>query len=322
MSAKGKESVANSHSRYYPAGPQGSAGSYFVRLVCRSRACSTGRSLRAGACLERGASAPVWTPGMDSPQQRKPRRSAGGAAARLRLDVRAPRVPFVRAMALADTSDPHAGAPLFQAGEPLASARVAVLLLHGRGGDAERTLEMARMLPREKVCFLAPAARGNSWYPQRFLAPTAANEPWLSSALELITRVVARAVSAGLPRERIVLGGFSQGACLSLEWALRAGGRLGGVFALSGALIGEPGAPRPQDRDLVGTPVFLGCGDADSHIPLASVQESAAILRAHGASLTERIYPGLGHIIVSDEFNAASRMIQAVAASKRVTDKG
>lgn len=225
-------------------------------------------------------------------------------------------------MAFADTSDPHAGAPLFQAGEPLASARVVVLLLHGRGGDAARTLDMARMLPRESVCFLAPGATDNSWYPQRFLAPVAANEPWLSSALDLITREVARVVTAGIPHERIILGGFSQGACLSLEWALRTGGRLGGVFALSGAVIGEPGAPRPRDRDLAGTPVFLACGDADNHIPVASVKESATILRARGAALEERIYPGLGHIVVSDEFAAVGRMIQAVAASKRVTGKG
>lgn len=225
-------------------------------------------------------------------------------------------------MAFADTTDPHAGAAVFHAGEPLAAARVAVILLHGRGGDAQRTLDMARMLPRDGVCFLAPAATDNSWYPQRFLAPVEQNEPWLSSAFALISREIGRIGAAGIPRERVVLGGFSQGACLSLEWALRSGVRLGGVFALSGGVIGEPGAPRPSDRDLSGTPVFLACGDADGHIPIASVKESAAILRARGAALTERIYPGLGHIIVSDEFQNVSRMIQAVAASKRVTANG
>lgn len=215
-------------------------------------------------------------------------------------------------------SDPHAGATLFHAGAPLATARVAVILLHGRGGDASRALEMARLLPRENVSFLAPAASGSSWYPQRFLAPVGQNEPWLSSALALIARQVARVTAAGVPEERILVGGFSQGACLSLEWALRTGVRLGGVFALSGGVIGEPGAPRPHDRDLQGTPVLLACGDADSHIPLASVKESAAILRARGATLTERIYPGVGHILVSDEFALVGRMISDAAARRRL----
>jgi predicted esterase len=212
------------------------------------------------------------------------------------------------------TLDPHAGQPVYQAGVSLESARVAVILLHGRGGDAERTLDMARMLPTAGVCFLAPAAADNSWYPQRFIAPVATNEPWLSSALAVVSREVGRAVAAGIPRERILLGGFSQGACLSLEWALRIGGRLGGVFALSGGVIGQPGAARPHDRDLAGTPVLLACGDADGHIPLASVKEAAAVLRAHGAVLTEKIYPGLGHVIVSDEFARVGRMIEAAAA--------
>lgn len=192
------------------------------------------------------------------------------------------------------------------------------MLLHGRGGEAGRTLEMARLLPSDKVCFLAPAAADNSWYPQRFLEPVALNEPWLTSALAVVSREVARITTAGVPAERILVGGFSQGACLALEWALRAGIRLGGVFALSGGVIGEPGAPRPHDRDLAGTPVFLACGDADGHIPVARVLESSALLRARGAALTERIYPGVGHIIVSDEFSVVGRMITEAAASKRV----
>lgn len=214
--------------------------------------------------------------------------------------------------------DPHAGAALFHAGEPLVSARAVVVLLHGRGGDAERALEMARFLPRERVCFLAPAAAGHTWYPQRFLAPTEANEPWLSSALALITRQVDRAVDAGVPRERILIGGFSQGACLSLEWALRTGGRWGGIFALSGAVIGEPGRPRRLDRPIDGTPVLLACGDDDDHIPLASVRESAVALRARGAVLEECIYPGLGHTIVADEFDRAGRMIAAALQVRRL----
>ena len=221
-------------------------------------------------------------------------------------------------MADSQTSDVHAGAPRFHAGQPLATARVVVLLLHGRGGDPERLLDLSRLLPRDHVCFLAPAATNNTWYPQRFLAPVAMNEPGLSSALALISREVGRANAAGIPRERVLIGGFSQGACLALEWALRTGGRWGGVFALSGAVIGEPGAPRPADRDLSGTPVLLACGDADDHIPLASVQESARVLRGRGADVTERIYPGLGHSIVADECTHVSRIITAAAESKRL----
>lgn len=209
--------------------------------------------------------------------------------------------------------DPHAGRAVFNAGVPLDAARAVVILLHGRGGDAERALDMSRMLPGEGVCYLSPAAADNSWYPQRFIAPLQLNEPWLSSALAVVSREVDRAAAAGIPRERVLIGGFSQGACLSLEWALRAGGRLGGIFALSGGVIGQPGAVRALDRDLAGTPVLLACGDADGHIPLASVKESAAVLRAHGATLTEKIYPGLGHVVVSDEFARVGRMIATVA---------
>jgi len=214
------------------------------------------------------------------------------------------------------THDPHAGQPVFHTGAPLASARVVVILLHGRGGDAERALDMARMLPDAGVCFLAPAAADHSWYPQRFIAPLETNQPWLASALGVVTRVIDGVVAAGVSRERVLLGGFSQGACLSLEWALRTGGRLGGVFALSGGVIGPPGGARPHDRDLAGTPVLLACGDADGHIPLASVKESATVLRARGATLTEKIYPGLGHVIVSDEFARVGRMIEVAAAAR------
>lgn len=214
---------------------------------------------------------------------------------------------------MSERVDPHAGAGVLVAGVPLARARAVVFLLHGRGGRAERTLELARSLPQEDICYLAPAAAGNSWYPGRFLAPVEENEPALSSALQVLTREIARVEVAGVPRERVVLGGFSQGACLSLEWALRTGGRLGGVFALSGAVLGKPGGDRPFDHDLAGTRVYLACGDADRHIPLGSVKASGEILRRRGADVEERVFRGVGHIIVSQEIHAAARVIRQAA---------
>src|SRR5690606_30512002 len=136
---------------------------------------------------------------------------------------------------------------------------------HGRGATAEDVLRLTRHFPRDGVCYLAPQAADNEWYPERFLAPRARNEPWLKSALCRFGGLLGRARDAGIPRERMMLGGFSQGACLALETAARCGGHFGGVFALAGAVIGEPGAERPHDQELEETPVFLGCGDLDAH---------------------------------------------------------
>lgn len=213
-------------------------------------------------------------------------------------------------------SDSHAHQPLLNDGAPLADAVAVVILLHGRGADAGDILRLARHFPRERVCYLAPQAANNEWYPQRFLAPIAANEPDLTSALARIGELLARATTAGIPREKMLLGGFSQGACLALEAAARTGGRFGGVFALAGAVIGPPGAARPHDRRLDGTPVYLGCGDLDAHIPLASVNESARVLSALGAQVEQQTYPGLGHVIVGEELMRASELIERAVASK------
>lgn len=216
-------------------------------------------------------------------------------------------------MTTPSSTHPHAGQPVLTTGVGLDRARVAVILIHGRGGDARGILQLARTIGNPAVAFLAPQAANQSWYPQRFLAPTHENEPWLGSALAVVAGLVDQAVAAGVPRDHIILGGFSQGACLSAEAALRLGGRFGGVFALSGAVIGEPGAARPYDRPLEGTPVFLGCGDVDAHIPASSVRESSTILKAQGAAVTERIYAGLGHIVVSDETDHIRKMIAGLS---------
>jgi len=174
-------------------------------------------------------------------------------------------------------------------------------MVHGRGATAESILTLADELAVEGIAYLAPQAAGDSWYPYRFLAPLDANEPWLSSGLARIGEVLAEIERAGLSADRVVLLGFSQGACLALEFAARNPRRYGGVVGLSGGLIGPPGTARDAAGSLAGTPVFLGCSDRDPHIPLASVEETAALLTRLVGAVEKRIYPGLGHTVNEDE---------------------
>jgi predicted esterase len=207
---------------------------------------------------------------------------------------------------------PHRGAPIVAAGEPLASADAAMVMLHGRGASAESILELATVLDADGFAYLAPQAHGGAWYPYPFLAPMESNEPWLTSALEMVGEVVASIERAGIPATRIVLLGFSQGACLALEYAARAARRWGGVIGLSGGLIGPPGTPRDYPGAFDGTPVLLGCSDVDSHIPKARVEESADLFRRMGADVTMRLYPGMGHTINSDEMTLARDLLRLV----------
>lgn len=209
-------------------------------------------------------------------------------------------------------SDPHAGQPVLTGGVPLERARAAVVLLHGRGGSARDILTLAPHLVVEGVAFLAPHATGNTWYPFSFLVALERNEPHLSSALRLVESVVARLAAGGVPAERTLLLGFSQGACLTLEFAARHARRWGGVVAFTGGLIGPPGTPRDYPGDLAGTPVFLGTGDPDPHVPRARVEESAAVLSRLGAEVEVRVYPDLGHSINDDELAAARRLVAAL----------
>jgi len=228
-------------------------------------------------------------------------------------------------------SGPHDDQPILHAGVPLADAPVAVVLVHGRGDSARGILGLGRELDRPSVAFLAPQAAGGTWYPNSFLAPNEGNEPHLSSAIEAVMRAVAEAEAAGIGRDRIVLGGFSQGACLATETAARHAGRWGGVFALSGGLIGTgPGpadAPRlpgmggsyaekafDYDGDLDGTPVFVGCSDVDPHIPLARVETTAAVFARLGAEVDARVYPGFGHTVNRDEIEAVRALLDAATA--------
>ena len=224
---------------------------------------------------------------------------------------------------------PHDDQPVLEAGAPLERARAAVVLVHGRGATARGILGLGAEVAGDDVALLAPQAAGGTWYPTSFLAPLEANQPGLDSGIRAVMRAVERAESAGLARGRIVLGGFSQGACLATEVAARHAGRWGGVFAFSGGLIGSgpgpEGAPPVRgmggaypekafdyEGDFAGTPVFVGCSDVDAHIPLARVEVTAATFRRLGADVDARVYPGLGHTVIQDEVEAVRAMIAGV----------
>ena len=204
--------------------------------------------------------------------------------------------------------------PVLFMGEPLGQARAAMVMVHGRGATAEDILELAVELNRTGFAYLAPQAANNSWYPQSFLAPIASNEPWLSSALDRLSTVLQRVEEGGIPRERTILLGFSQGACLALEFAARHAQRYGGIAALSGGLIGPDGTPRDYPGSFAGTPVFLGCSDRDPHIPKERVQQSAEVLQRLGADVTMRLYPNMGHMVNQDEIDFVGGMMVALIA--------
>jgi phospholipase/carboxylesterase len=205
--------------------------------------------------------------------------------------------------------DPHRTQRVAERGAPLSRAEAAIIMLHGRGASAEDMLALADVLAQPDLAYLAPQAAGHSWYPYRFTAPLERNEPWLSSALRMIDRLLDRLGNGGFPSERVALLGFSQGACLGLEYAARNARRYAGVIGLSGGLIGPEGTPRDYPGSLAGTPVFLGCSDIDPHIPLARVRQTTAVLRRLGALVTERIYPGMGHVINEDEISFARGLL-------------
>lgn len=218
---------------------------------------------------------------------------------------------------------PHAGGRVAQAGASLTRARLAVVMAHGRGGSPEDMLGLAESLALPDVAFLAPAAAGGSWWPASFLAPIKANEPGLSSGLGVLDGVVERLEGGGFQPDRIVVMGFSQGACLALEYAARSGRPFHGVVGLSGGLVGTgeaAGPPRDElyghgpkqfayDARLAGVSVFLGCHERDPHIPLARVQESAAVFERLGASVRVEVLPGAGHGVVVEEVRAVRGLL-------------
>ena len=216
----------------------------------------------------------------------------------------------------ANSGDPHRGSETVWFGPPLDEARNAVIVIHGRGDSARGILTLAPEFRSPHSTFLAPQATGHSWYPHGFMAPVDRNEPWLSSALERI-RVTLDTVGEVVPKERTVLMGFSQGACLALEFAARNAGPYGGVVAFSGGLIGPDCTTRDYPGSLEGTPVFLGCSDVDAHIPVGRVHDSADVMEVLGGTVEKQIYPGMGHTVNGDEITWAHQLLSEVGADSR-----
>lgn len=208
-----------------------------------------------------------------------------------------------------NSQDPHAGQPVLRAGSPVADARLVAIMIHGRGASAENILQLGREFRAADIAYLAPQAAGSTWYPYSFLSPIEQNEPGITSGLRVIESLIEDVTRQGIQPERIVLMGFSQGACLSQEFAARNARRYHAVIGLSGGLIGPPGTPREYAGNFGGTPVFLGCSDIDPHIPLERVKESAEVCRTMGATVDERIYPGMGHTVNVDEMTAVRAML-------------
>lgn len=195
-------------------------------------------------------------------------------------------------------------------GTPLDKAQKVLVMLHGRGSDAQDILSLAEHLEAPDFAFVAPQATQNTWYPYSFLAPIEQNEPGLSSALDVIESLVTRLHGElGFAYEDIYLLGFSQGACLTLEYVARNPQRFGGVFALSGGLIGPEGRLPNYAGDLAQTPIFLGCSDVDFHIPKERVLESERILRGMNANVEAKLYKNFGHTVNDDELNVVNRVI-------------
>jgi phospholipase/carboxylesterase len=213
---------------------------------------------------------------------------------------------------------PHAGQRVMHAGAPLDTARAVMIMVHGRNAAPENILELTDVLDRPAFAYVGPAAAGGTWYPYSFMAPREQNEPGISSGLAVIESLVTTLLARGFAAERIMLLGFSQGACLTSEFSIRHPRRYGGVMALSGGLIGPPGTTWDDvTTSLDGTPVFLGCSDVDPHVPAERVRESEAVFRRLGAAVTRKLYPGMGHLVSGDEIENVQRVMDEVLATTR-----
>lgn len=211
---------------------------------------------------------------------------------------------------------PHRGQAVMHTGAKLEDAEAAMILVHGRGASAQSILGLSQELYHESIAYLAPQAAGHTWYPYSFLAPIAQNEPGISSGLQAIDDLVNLIQDRGISNERIILGGFSQGACLTSEYAARNPERYGGLLIFSGGVIGPLGMPRSYEGSLDGTPVFIGCSEADAHIPVERVHETADLFAAMGAEVTKSIYPAeMGHTIIPDEIEQAMRIVRNTVAA-------
>jgi predicted esterase len=220
-------------------------------------------------------------------------------------------------MTMAANPHPHGNQSVLIEGHELEDANGVVILIHGRGSPAANIIRLADALApgpdsEQKIAWLAPQAEGNTWYPYRFIAPTAQNEPYLGSALRKIDELVDAAVEAGLHSRQVLLVGFSQGACLALEYVARGTRQVAGAAAFAGGLIGDPAAARLPIPDLAGSRIFIGCGDRDEHIDIGIAERSAAQLAAAGANVDFRRYPGITHTILDDEIAAARDLVAGI----------
>jgi phospholipase/carboxylesterase len=206
---------------------------------------------------------------------------------------------------------PHRRQPVLRKGHALEKARGAVILLHGRGASAADILGLADELQVPDLAYLAPEAAGNTWYPYSFLAPVERNEPWLTSALQLVASILENLSSSGIGHNQVAFVGFSQGACLATEFVARYPSRYGGLVAFTGGLIGPEGTVFHYSGNLDGTPCFLGSGDPDPHVPWERVLESASVLRALGGKVTLKRYPGMPHTVSSDEISVAKKVLSS-----------
>lgn len=198
---------------------------------------------------------------------------------------------------------------IIAAGTRLADASKVLVMVHGRGGSAEDILGLSGYLPVKDFALLAPQATNSTWYPYSFMVKPSENEPWLSSALALLQDVLKDIYAAGLKSEQVYFLGFSQGACLTLEFAARYAARYGGVVAFTGGLIGDKIYNENYKGDFGGTPVFIGTSDPDPHVPVQRVNDTAAILEQMNAKLTKKIYKNMGHTISQDEIDTVNELI-------------
>jgi phospholipase/carboxylesterase len=198
---------------------------------------------------------------------------------------------------------------IISAGKKIGDAKKLLIMVHGRGGSAADILSLATRLHLDGYALLAPQATNHSWYPLSFLSPPKANEPWLSSALDVLGNIVKEAIENGVSKENIYFLGFSQGACLTLEFVTRNAARYGGVVAFTGGLIGDKIYPENYKGDFANTPVLIATSDPDPHVPVGRVYASSNILKNMNAHVTEKIYANMGHTISLDEIKTANELI-------------
>lgn len=198
---------------------------------------------------------------------------------------------------------------IITAGKELNNNSKVLIMLHGRGGTAEDILSLAAHLNVNDFTLLAPQATNNTWYPYSFLAPPSQNEPWLSSALDLLYEILNELYNKGIPSKNIYFTGFSQGACLMLEFVTRNANKYGGIAAFTGGLIGDKIYRENYKGDFQDTPIFIGTSNPDPHVPVERVYTTSNILKEMNATVTEKVYNHMGHTINQNEIEIANKVV-------------